>query len=677
MKITEMARAGLPDHRRLEFYLSAVIFLGLFVYLWKGIEPHLLYYGFGVFTAYPVVAWDGTFARATFSTPGGPVGALAALLAQSYSQSWLGALTVAVISGALLLAIRHLLHSAGVGRFRDLAWVPLLLALMIYSDYYEDPLPVLLAVGLSVWTAVLYEKLSETLVRRGMGFQPMNHRQDADATKCHGQAARATSQTPSDALGTRTAHGRTGLFLVFVGVLYYLAGASALIFAVLACLTEAFLHRRIKVALAQIALGVGGVFILGWSVFGLDAQAIYLAGTPWDPAKPLKFFPVANWLALALHFFVPGLILVALMGETLLAVDARKRAQRGWRKGSSGPVRADQPGGPRAWVVLRMLMVAGTAALCLVSSRTQAHDERALHYYAQQRDWDRVLALAQRVRGRHGFTRSGVFDINRALAHRSRLGDELFAFPQDDLKTLYMRFDDMSGRLTRAKSLELYLDLGCLNAAQENAYELLAHEGPSPPVLDALVRIHLAKGQYGPARVFFQALRRYAGSRQYIGRWRSIVADPARAETDPLLQSWRRTGPTRDDTSLGISPVALRNLLEDRPNHRLAFEYLMACILLRNERGELISRLPLLKPLGYTQLPRHYAEAVLVQSLKSGTPAEVPGWTIDPNVQRQFWEIRRIVTEARGNDQMLFNLLAPKYGDTYMFYSMFNLCGLR
>jgi hypothetical protein len=194
-------------------------------------------------------------------------------------------------------------------------------------------------------------------------------------------------------------------------------------------------------------------------------------------------------------------------------------------------------------------------------SRTQAHDERALHYHAQQRDWDRVLALAHRMRAKHQFTRSGVFDINRALAHTGCLGSELFAFPQDDLKTLYMRFDDMSGRLTRAKSLELYLDLGCLNAAEQNAYELLAHEGASPPVLEALVRIHLAKGEYEPARVFFQALRQYAGCRQHVRRWQSLLADPARAETDPLLESWRKAQPVRDDTSLGISPVALRNLL--------------------------------------------------------------------------------------------------------------------
>ncbi len=662
VRIAGIARESILDHRRLESCLAGVIFLGLFAYLWKGIEPHLLYYGFGVFTAYPVVAWEGSFVRAAFSTPGGPAGALAALLAQSYSRSWLGALIVAVILGGTLLGVQRLLRSARAERFRDLAWVPLLLALMIYSDYYEDPLPVLVTVGLSVWTAVLYERTSERVCERpffrGMGVPPLQHRRDADAAK---------------------ARGRAGWFLALVGVLYYLAGASALVFAAIVCLIAVFRHRKIIAALVQMVLAAGGVFVLGWFLFGLEPLAIYTAGTPWDPAKPLKFFPVANWLALALHFFVPGLILVALGGEALLELDARRNTRRGRRSEGRQPVRQARwwHAGPRACVALRMLVVAVAMVLCLMVSRTQAHDERALHYYAQQRNWERVLALAHRMRSKHQFTRSGVFDINRALAHTGRLGSELFAFPQDDLKALYMRFDDMSGRLTRAKSLELYLDLGCLNAAQENAYELLAHEGPSPPVLESLVRIHLAKGQYESARVFFQALRKYAGSRQYVRRWQPIVADPARAETDPLLQSWRKVRPTRDDTSLGISPVALRNLLEDRPDHRLAFEYLMACMLLRNERTELISRLSLLRPLGYTQLPRHYAEAILVQSLKTGTLPETQDWTIDPQVQRQFGEIRRIVTQTRGNDQMLFETLAPQYGDTYMFYSMFNLCGLK
>lgn len=42
------------------------------------------------------------------------------------------------------------------------------------------------------------ESAFEEPAHRGMGFQPMSHRQDADATKPHGQDARATFRTPAE-----------------------------------------------------------------------------------------------------------------------------------------------------------------------------------------------------------------------------------------------------------------------------------------------------------------------------------------------------------------------------------------------------------------------------------------------------------------------------------------------
>jgi hypothetical protein len=631
-----MTRESALDHRRLESCLTAAIFLGLFLYLWKGIELHLLYWGFGVFATYPIVSLEGGFLREVLSTPGGPFLALAALLAQSYSRSWLGAATITFILGLLLLGIRLLLRAGRAERFRDLAWVPLLLALVVYSNYYENPLPVLLTVVLSVWVAILY-----------------------------------------GALAQKTPFVRAGLFLTLFSVVYYLAGASALVFAGIACLTEALLHRRFASLIAQMALAVGGAFVLGRFLFGLEVQAIYTAGTPWDPDKGLKFSPLANWLAIVLHAFVPSLLLVAFLGQTLLETEAGTSAQRNRPKKGLRPIRERRQTDPRVWGGLRMFVVGAAAVLCLALSRTHVHYERTLHYYAQHRDWDHVLALANRMRGKHRFTASGVFDINRALAHQGRLGSELCAFPQDSVKTLFLSFDDLPGRIKHAKLIELYLDLGCLNAAERNAYELLAQEGPSPVVLEALVRVHLAKGQYEPAQVVLGALRRCVGGGEYLRRWDRIVADPAQVERDALLQSWRKVKVARDDTSTTLSVAAVKSLVETVPNHRLAFEYLMACHLLRNERTEIISRLPLLGSLGYTRLPRHYAEALLVESLRTGAPLDAQGWTIEPALRQQFGEIRGIVTEARGDDRRVFEALVPKYGDSYMFYSMFNLCGLK
>jgi hypothetical protein len=134
-----------------------------------------------------------------------------------------------------------------------------------------------------------------------------------------------------------------------------------------------------------------------------------------------------------------------------------------------------------------------------------------------------------------------------------------------------------------------------------------------------------------------------------------------------------------EDSAVGgiaFEPM-LKRLLADTPDHRLAFEYLMGHYLLKHQRAELVSCLPLLRPFGYTQLPRQVAEAVLVHALETRTAPQTLGWTIEPEVQTQFRAIADIVKNARGNNQAAFDTLAPRYGDTYTFYSMFNVCGAK
>ncbi len=72
------------------------------------------------------------------------------------------------------------------------------------------------------------ERVCERPVQRGMGILPMNHRQDADATRPHGQDARITSQTPSGASAKHTGQwlsttgwaGIAATIVVFCSVLW-------------------------------------------------------------------------------------------------------------------------------------------------------------------------------------------------------------------------------------------------------------------------------------------------------------------------------------------------------------------------------------------------------------------------------------------------------------------------
>ncbi|MEN6427731.1 MAG: DUF6057 family protein [Phycisphaerales bacterium] len=626
----KMADESRVDRRRLELGLVAVVFLGLLVYAWRGIQSHLLYYGFGVFTACPVFSWEGPFLQTTFSAPGGVLNALAALLTQTYRSSSLGALVIVAVLGALFAGMRRLLHSIQANKLRDLAWVPVIVALVIYGRC-DDPLAVLLAMNLSVWMAVLYHSIA-----------------------------------------IKTLATRVGVLLALFAAMYYLLGGSAFIFACIVCLTELLWYRRATVALIQAVLACGGTLLLGRLVFDLPPRAAYTVGTFWDLAHRHEFSTLSNVLTIALHAFLPGVILLSSLGRILLP--SGKGAKRARNDGQAGRWRADG----RLGIGVRILAVVLTASLCLVFSRNHIRDERMLNYHARQRDWDRVIALAHRMRGRRAFTRSGVFDINRALAHQGLLGEELCAYPQDETRTLFLSFDDMTGRLQHAKLLELYLDLGCPNAAEKNAYELLDNEGPSPYVLETLVRIHLAKGQYESAGIAFRAMRKYVGCREYVRKWEDIITDPARAEGNPLIHTWRQAKGSVDYAVGGIAfESMLKRLLQDTPDHRVAFEYLMAYYLLKHQRAELVGCLPLLGPLGYNELPRHYAEAMLVHSLETKTPVDPRGWTIPADVQSQFRETADVVKNARGDNQAVFDTLAPKYGDTYTFYSMFNVCGVK
>lgn len=620
-----------PDESRVNRYrpewMWLVVFVGLLLYIGKGIQPRLLYYGFGVFTAYPVFSWQGDSLRTAFSTPGGTVNALATILTQTYRDPLAGTLVVAAAVGAVGAGVRRLLRSIQADRLRDLAWAPAILALMIYTRY-DDPLAVLLGLGLSIWMAVLY--LSAPV---------------------------------------KTAPARAGLFLVLFTLGYYLAGASILVFACTLCLVEAVVSRRIAAAVVLGALAIGGAFGVG-NLFGLDPAGICKVGAPWDLSRNPDLSSFSRVVVAILYALPPFFVLIAVAGKSLHAGRSpRRKAAPGRREGI--PFTG-------IGVVVRVLVVTAAAALSLGFTRNHIRDERLLHCYTQRRDWDRAVELAHRMRGGSAFTRSAVFDIDRALAHRGRLGEEMCAYPQDETKTLFLSFDDMAGRLQHAKLLELYLDLGCPNAAQKNAYELLDREGPSPYLLEALVRIHLVKGEYESARVVWGALRQYAGSQAYIQEWRDAVAGPAQAENHPLIQGWRQARGAKDQAVAGVSfEPLLKRLLGEIPSHRLAFEYLMAHYLLKHQRKDFVSCLPLLKPLGYSRLPREYTEAVLVYCLENRMSPETLGWAIDPQIDEQFRRMGGIVKNARGNNHAAFDLLAPHYGDTYTFYSMFNVCGAR
>jgi hypothetical protein len=615
--------------------LPGLQLLGLFAYLWLGLGSHLLFYGFGVFCSAPVFIWDRAFLIQTLTMPGEPVRAMAGLLAAGYLYPWLGALILTAAMGLVVLSLRRLFMTLAGRSFADLAWGLPLLALMLLNRC-DDALPDLLGAGLSTGAALLY---------------------------------------------CRMALGRSLIRAVFCFacclLLYLLAGGWVLNFAALLGLHALLRDRRGGWALVPALLTAASIYLVGRLWLFLETDDVWLISTPWHPDDRIAFSPLSNRLRAALFLYAPTALLLSALTSSLYARIRPRRQGKTQPDERSGDSAAAPRSAPWNQPGLRAALVSVILLLGVIGSRSSIRYERLLHYHATLRNWDQVLTVARRMRGRIALTRAGLFDINRALAHRRELSDRLCAYPQTGSQSLFLSHPDMAQRVQFAKMLELYLDLGDWHAAERNAYELFEYGDSGLYALDAMLRIHRAKGQQTVARMVLGALQKHAGWRGYLRLWREADRLETPAGRGPIVPG-QAPGRRTNYINYGVTiETLLARLLRDHPDNGLAFEYLLACCLLERRHAKVVHYLPALRSLGYRQLPRHVAEAVFVHGLLTQTPANHQGWPLDNTIQAAIEDAMAVVQQAGDDSEAAYRQLAPRMGDTYTFYCLFGVCGVR
>ncbi len=633
-QMTHQEGPSLP--RWIDWLVAGLVFIGLFIYTWKATQPHLLYYGFGVFGPFPLFSSDALFLNAKLSAAAGPLSLLTGFLSQWYYESWLGASIIAAVLVVLFVGTRRLLLLAGADHSRDLAFAPPLLALVMVNRH-DHPLQAMLAVGLTVWIAVLY-------------LSWLAHNTTL----------------------------RVALFAVLYAVCYLLAGGSALLFALIVLLVEGVVFARLLRAGLCGAVAVLTTLLLGRVLLGLDTRDAWLAGTPLDPNAMATLEGLSLWMMRGLYAAVPVVVLWIVLwmwlGPRIAGIRARRDSRaRGDRRGSHSLH------WPWVWLAMRQLAVVAAFSLVLAWPSGAKRYPLATHYLARQQDWQGVLKVAAEMKAKgYGCPPACLFDVDRALAHLGRMGDDLCTYSQDVKVLAFLSLQDVGRQFWFAKLFDLHFDLGDLNTAEQDAYELLEMEGPCPFILEALSRVHIAKAEYGAAATPLKVLLRSPAFRQTASRRLAMLADPSRIFSDPEVVSWRKWRRNRDhEIREGYFDEAVLDLLQDHPDNRLAFEYLMGYYLLTYQRAKIADSLGKLRDLGYDRLPRHVMEALLIEASQTRKTIDLRGWSIDPSVRDQFERISSALRGMRGNKQAAASLLAPQFGDTYAYYSAFNVSGAR
>ncbi len=611
----------------------ALFFVLFFLLVCLWIDPKLIYHGHGQYLSYQIyVPGMRTFVDSP-PFPGKPMAFLSAMLAHYYYYSWAGALIITLTAWLLSVGTDKFITPVDGGRYWPLRFVPAVILLMQYGRYY-----LYLADSLSLLLGLLLLYLSIRI--------PL-----------------------------RSAVPRFAVFLFFSAAMYTIAVQAYLVFVILWAIFESFNRRNWRIGLLCLLSAAFVPLIANILFFNMDPFDAYRRILPLDPIAGRS----GGILKFGLFLFFPIASLFCALRPFLTPKRESERAKPGRTRMFLQYYRQSK----HRWPLETLALLIVTAGALLLTYDRFAKIHLRINYFARNKMWNKLLREARRLPAKD-YSVFVCHDVNRALYYTAQLAYDMFSYPQHP-----------SGLLSateRYPELDTLYELGHINRAEDTAYGALALADYYPTALQKLALINILKGQTDAARTFLYAL-----SKDFLYKnWAERYLD--RLETDPLLsadehiQHMRSLMPVEDNLRRAVTATndLYLILLEKNKLNRMAFEYLMAWYLLNGRLEDFIRNLNRLDDFGYTDIPRHYAEAVLLYTGITGRLVDLDGRKINVQTVSRFADFMQrtqsykyhLQNAFKGapNDSGDFDNLSDSYNlrdfqDTYYYYYL--LVGLR
>lgn len=312
--------------------------------------------------------------------------------------------------------------------------------------------------------------------------------------------------------------------------------------------------------------------------------------------------------------------------------------------------------------VLSVYAVGGYAFYVFHYNRSEGLMLKA-EMYVKQRDWQNVLTYTELYLSQKKSNSLISYFHNLALYHTGQLPERLFDYPQMlGVKGLYFPWQGDSRESEYGHFI--YEELGYINEAQRWETEAMVVWGETAPHLVNLARYAIANGRTKVAEHFIKKLEQ---SLFYRDVARELREAARRGEVSDLHNALAKAPerPARFANVTNIGPE-LEYLCQNDPENKMAFEYLMADLLLSNHVKRFAQNLKMLDRFHYAKLPRPYEEALYIYQL-GVTPEEFAqvGYEVSPATKQRFERYYALV-QAR---QM--QALQAEFGNSYWFYLNF------
>jgi hypothetical protein len=291
-----------------------------------------------------------------------------------------------------------------------------------------------------------------------------------------------------------------------------------------------------------------------------------------------------------------------------------------------------------------------------------------IDHYVQQADWDKVLRLSSRSQEAN---RLILYYTNLALYKTGHLGDRLFYFNQIGVPGLWLNREGDETSLFLGG--EIFYHLGNMNEAYRWAFDAMIANGQTPPrLVKQLVLTSLINGDFKVAEKYLNVLEQSLFYRNWAKHYWNYVNNSVLLLKDPEIAGKRHLLINSDFVSGSNDlEIALKPLLENHPDNRMAFEYYMSSLLLDKNLVDFAANIDRIKDFGYKEIPVHYEEALLLYMGYARKNLLPQGYGIHKSTFQHFNDYAKAYSSLSGSPKSAAKFIHKSFGNTYWFYFHF------
>ena len=311
-----------------------------------------------------------------------------------------------------------------------------------------------------------------------------------------------------------------------------------------------------------------------------------------------------------------------------------------------------------------LVFIAGFLLCFFAFPEAQKHKIQ-VDYYSYTGRWDELLDFVKKYPSDDRLVQ---FHTNRALYHTGKLHEQMFDYPQTmGVDGLFLTRFMMPEILV--PTTQLYIDMGYINEAIHWGNEAISQNENSPQILEQLILANIIAMNYQSAQLYINNLKSNPLFRKKAIRYEKYRQGGNFPEIDGLVRAKRKIMPSVDFVvNRNLPYFDLINLLHNKDN-KMAYEYLQAYFLLKNDIASFVQYLPMGEKYQFPHLPVVFQEALSLYTFELRRRGkELPRLKLDSNIIKKFNDYLSIVQLYNGDLQKAKSELEKSFGNTYWFY---------